>query len=205
MLDRVVIERPNVSTVLEDTSIASKGHCARLKTTGTQWEIAEDLLKALKALHAAITALSPEQNSSVSPVFLITVGLLQHTSPADVDGDETRTFRQWLTADLTTQFPTDSPDSHVYPVRLASAVNPWFKDLQFLKPEDRRLLHDAQEERAQQIQVQATYAQVQETSEQEKTIFPDFPVEPPPTKLLKSAKVSVMNFLLGEQAANIKK
>ena len=153
MLERLVSEKTHVNTVLEDTNMTAKGDCTRLKLTGAQWDMVEDLLKALKPLQAATTALSLEQNASISTVCPIVAGLLNHMSSAEGDSTAIRSFRERVTTDLKERFPTtgSADDCSENVAWLSAAIDPRFKELKFLSPELRPHMRSALEERVRKV------------------------------------------------------
>ena len=60
MLDSQVNEKISVVAVLEDEAITAPHDYKRLKLSGMQWDLAEEMLKVLKPLQVATTALCEE-------------------------------------------------------------------------------------------------------------------------------------------------
>ena len=213
MLDRLVAEKASVSTVLEDETFTSARDCSSLKLTGTQWDLAEELAKALKPLHAATTALSLEQNSSISTVMPIISGILQHMEKSDSDSHAVCCFKRQVTADLQARFPSTGKgmDCSVNVTWLAAAIDPRFKELKFLKEKMRGYVWTAIEDRVKAIsQKKATEKKASEPCASLEAALPQLAptsvdaIEPPPAKVAKPAShdMDVMAFLLGETAAS---
>ena len=153
IVERLDSEKTHVNTVLEDTNMTAMGDCTRLKLTGVQWDMVEDLLKALKPLQAPTTALSLEQNASISTACPIVAGLLNHMSAAEGDSTAIRSFRERVTTDLKERFPTtgSADDCSENVAWLSAAIDTRFKELKFLSPDLRPHMRSALEERVRQV------------------------------------------------------
>ena len=88
----------------------------------------------LKPLQAATTALSLEQNSSISTVMPIVTGLKQHMAPKDNDCGDIKRFKRCVKEDLSVCFPVTGTveDCKVGMTWLVAALDLRFKSLPFL-------------------------------------------------------------------------
>ena len=105
MLDRLVNEKISVVAVLEDEAITAPHDYKRLKLSGMQWDLAEEMLKVLKPLQVA-TALCEERSASISAVYPIVAGLLAHMADSDDASAALKHFQRLVSDDLKRRFPS---------------------------------------------------------------------------------------------------
>ena len=101
---------------------------------GRQWTFAEDLVAVLKPFEVATTMLSVE-NVSLSCILPIMKGLLSTISSKDDDFLVIDNFKAILREQLTSCFSLDILDTAGL-LSLAPSLDPRFKHLSFLTPED---------------------------------------------------------------------
>ena len=106
--------------------------CEKLKLIGANRDLASELVLVLKPLQAVTTALSLEQNLSISMVMPIVTGLKQRIAPKDNDCGEIKRFKQHVKDPSVRFLVTDTvEDCRVHMTWLAAAVDPRFKTLIF--------------------------------------------------------------------------
>ena len=133
MLDRLVLLSNAVMAVLDGEKDTS-----RLKLSGTQWDLAKEVVGVLKPLQMATTVLSMDTNPSPSCVYPVVHGLVnQHLVVRDGDSVPVRKLKERVASDLEERFhlqPAEDADVHV--AWLASALDPRFKQLSFLSEQN---------------------------------------------------------------------
>ena len=129
MLERLISESTAVMTVLEQSDHS------HLKLSGTQWDLAKQVTAVLKPLQIATTALSMEQNPSISCVYPVVHGLINlHLQSSDGDAAPTKKLKTAVAGDLKRHFPMQGNglDAANNLAWIGSALDPRFKALTFL-------------------------------------------------------------------------
>jgi len=156
-----------------------------LNLTPEQWDLLSQLLVVLTALQVATKALSLEQNVSSSLIYPDIHGLINcHLMVKTTDLPTINRFKETVISQLEDRFSFDPENVAI----LAAAVDPRYKDLNFLKNEE---LEEVKKVFLEKIAV------IEERCEVEMTTR--FSTEEPNAKK-KDENETAMSFLLG--AAN---
>ena len=107
-----------------------------------QWELASQLLDALRPFKAATTFLSAQLTVSVSCALPVIYSLKAKLAPDRKDKDAIRQFKQRCRSDLCNRWSLDNLGLNAVSV-LSCAVDPRFKKLSFLSQEQVIAIHDA--------------------------------------------------------------
>lgn len=141
MLERLIELRWFVSAVLAEGKAQGGAQAKSLPADlkPAQWELASQLLEALKPFKAATTFLSAQLTVSVSCVLPVIFGLKAKLQPDRKDKETVRVFKQKCRVDLTTRWSLESIDFNSV-LALSCAVDPRFKNLPFLSEADAALV-----------------------------------------------------------------
>ncbi|XP_011668672.1 zinc finger BED domain-containing protein 1 isoform X2 [Strongylocentrotus purpuratus] len=136
MLERLIEVRWSISCVLSDRNVTTLAEATDLEMTANQWSLAETFIPCLKPLKVAAAVLSAEENLSCSVVHPIISGLLQNHLVVNMDdGEVIRNFKDMTRDQLESLFR--QPDYHVRTAAMGAAVDPRYKDLNFLHLADK--------------------------------------------------------------------
>ena len=106
-----------------------------LDLTSDQWDLLSQLLIVLKALQVATKALSLEQNVSSLLIYPVIHGLINcHLKADTTDLPTIKRFKETVISQLEYCFSFDPENITI----LAAAVDPRYKDLDFMKSEERK-------------------------------------------------------------------
>ena len=99
-----------------------------------QWKLVEDLVLVLEPFSVATTFFSYEENVSISSVFVIVYGLLDHLEPKEsmYDSKVIRDFKETVAAQLIERFELRSLHS-AHPMLMGSLLDPCFKNITLSK------------------------------------------------------------------------
>lgn len=130
MLERLEKMEMAVTLVLQN-----EPGCGHLKMSGTQWDMAKDLVKILRPLQIATTVLSAQYQPSISCVFPILHGLkTEHLASREGDSAIVKRLKSAIRTDLVARFPDNGNYILAW---LASALDPRFKSLTFLSEDNK--------------------------------------------------------------------
>ena len=153
-----------------------------------QWDLLSQLLVVLKALHVATKALSLERNVSSSLIYPVIHGLINcHLKADTTDLPTIQKFKETVTSQLVDRFAFDPENVAI----LAAAVDPRYKDLDFLKDEYRE---EVQKVLLEKITI------IEESLEAEPTTSTSREESGEPNA--KKKKETAMSFLLGTTASS---
>ena len=134
MLERILKLRWPIIAVLSDESVTKRSdRYLDLKTE--QWKLVEDLVPVLEPFSVATTFFSYEENVSISSVFAIVYGLLDHLEPKEESTYESkviRDFKETVTAQIIERFELRSLHS-AHPMLMGSLLDPRFKNITLSK------------------------------------------------------------------------
>ena len=151
-------------------------------------DLLSQLLVVLKALHVATKALSLERNVSSSLIYPVIHGLINcHLKADTTDLPTIQKFKGTVTSQLVDRFAFDPENVAI----LASAVDPRYKDLDFLKDEYR--------EEVQKVLLEKI-TMIEESLEAEPTTSTSREESGEPNA--KKKKETAMSFLLGTTASS---
>jgi hypothetical protein len=123
MCERLVCDRNAVVSLLADRSITKLNMALKLEMSEHDWLTMSDIIKVLKSLQLASTALCSETDVTISLVLTIVHGLIiNHLKNNDSDTAETNNFKRILKTSLINRFNVDSHFETVY--RIASFLAP---------------------------------------------------------------------------------
>ena len=144
------------------------------------------LLVVLKALQVATKALSLEQNVSSLLIYPVIHGLINcHLKADTTDLPTIKRFKETVISQLENRFSFDPENIAI----LAVAVDPRYKDLDFMKSEEREEVKKVLLEKIAMIE-ESCEAEMTTRSIREET-------EEPNVKKKKNKKETAMSFLLG--------
>ena len=147
MLDRLQESRRAVTDVLLDSSV-SKPSDKKLLLREDEWDLLEEVLPILHPLELATKALSADKYVSVSIVYPILLGILSNHLKIDKDDSSVIKKAKSVVRDaLVVRFKTNTDNICKTLPLLASALDPRFKKLNFLSPQQRDTLFNELEER----------------------------------------------------------
>jgi hypothetical protein len=134
MCERLVSNRNAIVSVLADRSITKLNTVLKFEMSEHDWLTMDNIIKLLKSLQLATTALCSETGVTISLVLPIVHGIIiNHLKNNDSDTAETNNFKRILKTSLMNRFTADSRFETVYHV--ASFLHPRSKDLSFLPNE----------------------------------------------------------------------
>jgi hypothetical protein len=130
MRKRRVCNRNAIVCVLADRNITMLNIALKLEMSEHDWLTMDNIIKVLKPLRLATTALCSETDVIISLVLPIVHGLIiNHLKNNDSDTAETNKFKRILKTSLINRFNVGSYFETVY--RIASFLDPRSKDLSF--------------------------------------------------------------------------
>ena len=130
-----------VQAVLSDRSVVTAAKEESLSLTAAQWNKIASLLPVLEGLQIATTAMSSEQNVSVSCVLPVVNGLKNNfLKMVHTDSALLKNFKSTVSADLSRRFLTDLGADSI--TALAACMDPRHKSLKSLKEPLRLLVHE---------------------------------------------------------------
>ena len=137
MVSRLIEQRWPVTATLSDISVTQKGK-RYLDLKPEQWILLEEILKALKPFECATVFMSAEKYTTISAIPPLVKGLLKSTESAAYESGPLQAFQLTATKQLQERWEreTSFSDTAANTVILASALDPKFKKLKFLSPEE---------------------------------------------------------------------
>ena len=164
MLDRLVLLSNAVMAVLDGEKDTS-----RLKLSGTQWDLAKEVVGVLKPLQMATTVLSMDTNPSLSCAYPVVHALVnQHLVMRNGDSIPVQKLKERMASDLEERFhlqPAEDADVHV--AWLASALDPRFKQLSFLSEQNTSAVWSHLRSRVERLFGMAAHADDSNSTEEE--------------------------------------
>jgi len=134
MVNRLIEQRWPVTATLSDPSLTHKGkHYLDLKPD--QWSLLEELSTALKPFECATVFMSGQEYITVSSLPPLVKGLLKSTEGAAYDSASVKSFQATAVEQLQQRWKETVFDQVDNPVILCSALDPRFRRLKFLSPE----------------------------------------------------------------------
>ena len=141
MFHRLDEQKQCVQAVLSDRSVVTAAKEESLSLTAAQWNKIASLLPVLEGLQIATTAMSSEQNVSVSCVLPVVNGLKNNfLKMVHTDSALLKNFKSMVSADLSRRFLTDLGADSI--IALAACMDPRHKSLKSLKEPLRLLVHE---------------------------------------------------------------
>ncbi len=181
MMERLLEQRWSIYAVLHDEN-RSQSRYKNLYLNEGQWQLAEQLVKVLKPLQVATTALCESEIVSVSLVYPVIHGLLtNHLCVNPDDLPPVKNFKEKVTTEITCRFTPGSLEIEDNAPILAAAVDPHYHQLKFLSIGQCSVIRDSL-----RMNVEKMNSQLSQDNENE-----------PPTP--KKKKETALSFLLGEQ------
>ena len=161
-----------------------------LKLSGTQWDLAKEVVGVLKPLQTATTVLSMDTNPSLSCVYPVVHGLVnQHLVVRNGDSVQMQKLKERVASDLEERFhlqPAEDADVHV--AWLASALDPRFKQLFFLSEQNTPAVWSYVRSRVERLSRMAADADDSNSTEEE---------EEQKQEGESTGSISAMSFLIG--------
>ncbi|ROL48291.1 Zinc finger BED domain-containing protein 1 [Anabarilius grahami] len=151
MLERFVEQQPAICAALLSTEVRKN---AKDLWTLTEADItcAEDVIKVLKPLKLATHVMSEEKTPTVSIIAPLHAQLSHGTQIEATDSAVTREIKIAVTGDLEKRYDREMPL-----LNMTSALDPRFKELPFLKEENRQEVYTKMAMEASQISLATTY------------------------------------------------
>ncbi|XP_034565509.1 zinc finger BED domain-containing protein 1-like [Notolabrus celidotus] len=137
MVTRLLEQRWPLTATLSDPTVTQSGK-RYLDLKADQWALLEELAKALQAFECATVYLSGESYVTVSALPPLVRGLLKSTQTT-YDTAPVQAFQTAASDEITARWSTevtvtsDNPSSQI----IATALDPRFRKLKFLTPEER--------------------------------------------------------------------
>ena len=176
MMERLQDSRRHLTDVLLDDTV-SKAADRKLLLQDHEWDLLEELLPILSPLEMATKELSADKYVSISIMYPILFGLMEHFEDNDDDSETLIQVKHVVRESLCNRFKLDNIDICKEMPILATALDPRFKSLDFL-PND------------------FVVAAFDELGDRLPQTSPD---EQPPSKKKKTA----LSALLGKKKANV--
>uniref|UniRef100_A0A8C5LPC9 HAT C-terminal dimerisation domain-containing protein n=1 Tax=Leptobrachium leishanense TaxID=445787 RepID=A0A8C5LPC9_9ANUR len=134
MISRLIDQRWPVTAPLSDPSATQKGkHYPDLKPG--QWSLLEELSTALKTFECATVFLSGQEYATISSVPALVKGLLRSNGGASFESSALKCFQGTATEQLQSRWEGILCEQVPNPVILSAALDPRFRRLTFLTPE----------------------------------------------------------------------
>ena len=141
MFHRLDEQKQCVQAVLSDRSVVTAAKEESLSLTAAQWNKIASLLPVLEGQQIATTAMSSEQNVSVSCVLPVVNGLKNNfLKMVHTDSALLKNFKSTVPADLSRRFLTDLGADSI--IALAACMDPRHNSLKSLKEPLRLLVHE---------------------------------------------------------------
>ncbi len=137
MIERLIEQRWPVTATLSDPSVTQRGK-RYLDLKADQWSLLEELSTALKPFECATVFMSGEKYITISAVPPLVKGLLKSTQSAAFESAPMRAFQLTAMEQLQQRWKRETAFSDTAPntVILSTALDPRFKRLKFLKPDE---------------------------------------------------------------------
>ncbi|KAL7854971.1 hypothetical protein SRHO_G00033500 [Serrasalmus rhombeus] len=137
MISRLLEQRWPVTATLSDSSITSRGK-RYLDLKPEQWSLLGELSTALKPFECATVFMSGQKYTTISAIPPLVKGLLKSTQSAAFESAPLRAFQLTATQHLQERWREETSFSDTTPntVILATALDPRFRRLKFLSPEE---------------------------------------------------------------------
>lgn len=137
MVTRLLEQRWPLTATLSDPTVTQSGK-QYLDLKADQWALLEELAKALKAFECATVYLSGESYVTVSALPLLVRGLLKSTHTT-YDAVPVQAFQAAASEETTARWAKEVTVTNDDPSRqiIAAALDPRFRKLKFLTPEER--------------------------------------------------------------------
>ena len=167
MMERLLEQWWCIYAVLHDEN-ETEYQYKNLYLNESQWKFAEQLVKVLKPLQVATTALCESEIVSLSLVYRVTYGALTiHLCVKPDDLPPVKSFKEKVTAEIKCRFSLGSLEIEDNAPILAAAVDPHYHQLKFLSDGQRSVIRDSLRKKVEVITSQLSQ---------------DNEVEPPPPK-----------------------
>lgn len=149
MVERFLEQQPAICATLLSPEVR-KGEADLCTLTVTDVTNAEDAVKALKPMKDVTTLMSEEHNPTVSLIAPLNAQLIQNMSYSPRDSHMIHEIKNAIKADLLKRYNSESEKRILH---TASALDPRFKGLPFLKEEERLKVYKALTEEAASLEV----------------------------------------------------
>ena len=137
MLSRILkLQWPIIAVLSDETVTKRSDQYLNLKTE--LWKLVEDIVAALEPFTIATTFFSYEENVSISSVFAILYGLLDHLEPKEDSTSNTKVikdFKKTVASQIVQRFELHSLYS-VHLLLIGSLLDPHFKSITLSKFKD---------------------------------------------------------------------
>uniref|UniRef100_A0A8C1N977 HAT C-terminal dimerisation domain-containing protein n=1 Tax=Cyprinus carpio TaxID=7962 RepID=A0A8C1N977_CYPCA len=134
MINRLIEQRWPVTATLSDPSLTHRDK-RYLDLKPDQWSLLEELCTALKSFECATVFMSGQEYITVSSLPPLVKGLLKSTEGAAYDSASVKSFQVTAFEQLQNRWKETLFDQVDNPVVLSSALDPRFRRLKFLSPE----------------------------------------------------------------------
>lgn len=142
MFERLLQLRWPITAVLGDRSITKLSDAKTLDLTNNQWALIEEILPTLKKLKTANTILCGEKYVSLSSVWPVMKTLTDvHLKTTDEDSEQVKIFKNELSHQIVDRFQLDTENVTLY--TLAAAMDPRYKNLEFVDRQLRRNIYES--------------------------------------------------------------
>nr|XP_054589704.1 E3 SUMO-protein ligase ZBED1-like [Nothobranchius furzeri] len=137
MITRLLEQRWPVTATLSDSSVTHKDK-KYLDLKPDQWSLLEELSEALKPFECATVFMSGQTYTTISAIPPLVKGLLRSTLSADFQSAALQAFKLTTVEQLQERwkFETSFSDTAPNTVVLAAALDPRFRRLKFLSPQE---------------------------------------------------------------------
>ena len=140
MFNRLDEQKSAIQMVLSDKTVISAKKEEEISLIPAQWNKISFLLPTLKALQTATTAMSSEQNTSVSSILPVVCGLRKNHLKEDIDDSPLLwEFEDTVSRELKERFLDNLADDSVSAI--AACLDPRHKSLKFLSQDLRTKIH----------------------------------------------------------------
>ncbi|XP_053324528.1 E3 SUMO-protein ligase ZBED1-like [Spea bombifrons] len=133
MVDSLIEQRWLVTATLSDPSVNQKGKHLELKPE--QWNLLEELSTALKPFECATVFMSCQEYVTVSSIPALVKGLLRSNEVACFESSPLKSFQATVTDQLQSRWKGILFENVPNTVVISSALDPRFRRLKFLTPE----------------------------------------------------------------------
>ncbi|XP_049902249.1 E3 SUMO-protein ligase ZBED1-like [Epinephelus moara] len=136
MISRLLEQRWPVTATLSDSTVTQRGK-RYLDLKVDQWSLLEELSTALKPFECATVFMSGEKYTTISAVPPLVKGLVKSTQTVVFESAAVQAFQVTATEQLQQRWKKETTFSDTAPntVILSSALDPRFRKLKFLTPE----------------------------------------------------------------------
>ena len=136
MISRLLEQRWPLTATLSDTTVTQRGK-RYLDLKADQWNLLEELSTALKPFECATVFMSGEKYTTISAVPPLVKGLVKSTQSVVFESAAVQAFQVTATEQLQQRWRKETTFSNtaMNTVILSSALDPRFRKLKFLTPE----------------------------------------------------------------------